>query len=164
MSEVPLYTLGHLHVVCAPSPPPPFLLSLSSPSVPRRACQSRRGPICPDASCHTDPLGPSGSSSSQHRRTPEIAPLSTFQTSRSHFSVQGYLLYKKTHPLGPYRRPMPRALGGSCGVVDLLWGRYPRTNIIAQTSDHYQNELPGFVTELTIGRCLSVNMFRVRRA
>ena len=27
--------------------------------------------------------------------------------------VQGYLTDKQTHPLGPYRRPMPRVLGGS---------------------------------------------------
>ena len=27
--------------------------------------------------------------------------------------VQGYLACKKTPPLGPYRRPMPRVLGGS---------------------------------------------------
>ena len=25
---------------------------------------------------------------------------------------QGYLTYKKTHPLGPYRKPMPRVTGG----------------------------------------------------
>ena len=28
-------------------------------------------------------------------------------------AVQGYLTYKKMHPLRPYRRPMPRVLGGS---------------------------------------------------
>ena len=27
--------------------------------------------------------------------------------------LQGYLTYKKTHPLGPHRRPTPRVLGGS---------------------------------------------------
>ena len=27
--------------------------------------------------------------------------------------VQGYLTYKKMHPLGHHRRPMPRVLGGS---------------------------------------------------
>ena len=33
--------------------------------------------------------------------------------------VQGYLTYKKT-PLGPYRRPIPRVLGGSWGGGSLL--------------------------------------------
>ena len=27
--------------------------------------------------------------------------------------LQGYLTCKKTHPVGPYRRPMPEVLGGS---------------------------------------------------
>ena len=27
--------------------------------------------------------------------------------------LQGYLAYKKMHPLGPYRRPRPRVIGGS---------------------------------------------------
>ena len=27
--------------------------------------------------------------------------------------LQGYLAHKKTHPLGPYRKPMPRGLEGS---------------------------------------------------
>ena len=30
--------------------------------------------------------------------------------------VEGYLAHKKTHPLGPYRRTMPRVIGGSYGV------------------------------------------------
>ena len=28
-------------------------------------------------------------------------------------------------PLGPYRRPVPRVLGGPRGVGVLLWARYP---------------------------------------
>ena len=28
-------------------------------------------------------------------------------------SLHGYVAYKKTHSLGPYRSPMPRILGGS---------------------------------------------------
>ena len=28
-------------------------------------------------------------------------------------------------PLGPYRRPKPRVLGGSQGVDVFLWARYP---------------------------------------
>ena len=28
-------------------------------------------------------------------------------------TLQGYLAHKKRTPLGPYRRPMPRVLGGS---------------------------------------------------
>ena len=36
--------------------------------------------------------------------------------------VQGYLA---PHPLGPYRRPMPRVLGGPRGVDVFLWARYP---------------------------------------
>jgi hypothetical protein len=41
--------------------------------------------------------------------------------------IQGYLTYKKTHPLGPYmhRRPMFRVLGGPRRVVVFLWARYP---------------------------------------
>ena len=51
-------------------------------------------------------------------------PDSASNTSSLHFSyaigaqstrnaLQGYLAYKKSHPLGPYRRPMPRVLGWS---------------------------------------------------
>ena len=40
--------------------------------------------------------------------------------------VQGYLTYKKKHPpLGPYRRPMPRVLGGSEGGGRFLMGEVP---------------------------------------
>ena len=31
---------------------------------------------------------------------------------RNALDIQGYLAHKKTHPLGPYRRPMPSVLGG----------------------------------------------------
>ena len=38
---------------------------------------------------------------------------------------RGTSLSRKLSPLGPYRRPMPRVLGGSWGVRVLLWARYP---------------------------------------
>ena len=37
----------------------------------------------------------------------------------------GTSLIRKRTPLGPYRRPMPRVLGGPRGVDAFLWGRYP---------------------------------------
>ena len=39
------------------------------------------------------------------------------------FLVQGYLAYKKTHPLGPYCRPMPRVLGKSWGSGHFVMGK-----------------------------------------
>jgi len=44
---------------------------------------------------------------------------------------RGTSLIRKRTPLGPYRRPMPRVLGGCQGGGDqvgvLLWARYPCT-------------------------------------
>jgi hypothetical protein len=34
-------------------------------------------------------------------------------------------LIRKRTPLGPYRRPMPRVIGGHRGVVIFSWARYP---------------------------------------
>ena len=45
-------------------------------------------------------------------------------------AVKGHLTCKKTHPLGPYRSPMYRDLGGSFGVGVFLWARYPCTSDI----------------------------------
>ena len=42
-------------------------------------------------------------------------------------AVQGYLFYKKKNPIGPYRRPMPRVLGGSWELGVSLWARCPCT-------------------------------------
>ena len=39
--------------------------------------------------------------------------------------VQGYLTHKKTNPIGPYRRPMRRVLGGSHGGWCFLMGEIP---------------------------------------
>jgi len=39
--------------------------------------------------------------------------------------VQGYLAHKTPPPLGPYRRPMPRVLGGSSGGVRFLMSEVP---------------------------------------
>jgi len=39
--------------------------------------------------------------------------------------VQGYLTYKNPPPLGPYRRLVPRVLGGPMGLGVFLWARYP---------------------------------------
>ena len=38
---------------------------------------------------------------------------------------RGTSLTRKRTPLGPYRRPMPRVLGGSQGVVRFLMGEVP---------------------------------------
>ena len=40
-------------------------------------------------------------------------------------SVEGYLTYKETHPLGPYRRPMPSVLGGPQWSGRFLMGEVP---------------------------------------
>ena len=40
----------------------------------------------------------------------------------AYFPFQGYLAYKKTHPLGPYRRPMSRVLEESKGGGRFLMG------------------------------------------
>ena len=39
------------------------------------------------------------------------------------FPVQGYLAYKKAHPLGPYRMPVPRALEWVLGESVFSYGR-----------------------------------------
>ena len=42
------------------------------------------------------------------------------------FSVYGGTSVTRKHPPpGPYRRPMPRVLGGSLGVGVSSWARYP---------------------------------------
>ena len=38
-------------------------------------------------------------------------------------------LTRKRTLLGPYRRPMPRVLGGSWGGRSFLWARYPCTAV-----------------------------------
>ena len=40
-------------------------------------------------------------------------------------SYRGTSLVRNRTPLGPYRRPMPRVLGGPGGVGAFLWARYP---------------------------------------
>jgi hypothetical protein len=44
---------------------------------------------------------------------------------RTLLSLQGYLTQKETPPLGPYRRPMPRVLGGSWEGGRFLMGEVP---------------------------------------
>ena len=38
---------------------------------------------------------------------------------------RGTSLIRKRNPLGPYRRPMPRVLGGSSGGGHFLMGKIP---------------------------------------
>ena len=40
-------------------------------------------------------------------------------------TYRGSSLKRKCTPIGPYRRPMPRVLGGPRGVGVFLWARYP---------------------------------------
>ena len=40
--------------------------------------------------------------------------------------IQGYLTYKNRLPLGPYRRPMSRVLGGSKGGGRFLMSEVPQ--------------------------------------
>jgi hypothetical protein len=40
-------------------------------------------------------------------------------------ALQGYLTYKNPPPLGPYRRPMPKVLGGSSEGGSFLMGKAP---------------------------------------
>ena len=42
-----------------------------------------------------------------------VSPCRHIPRGAPQFMVQGYLTYTKIHPLGPYRRPMSRVLGGS---------------------------------------------------
>jgi len=54
---------------------------------------------------------------------------------RTYIHLQGYLTYKKMHPLGPYRRPVPGVLGGSWGERFLmdevpLYGRQYRAGTV----------------------------------
>ena len=48
-----------------------------------------------------------------------------FATCMGMDEIQGYLTYEETHPLGLYRRPTPRVLGGSYGAGCFLVGEVP---------------------------------------
>ena len=50
---------------------------------------------------------------------------------------RGTSLTRKRTPLGPYRRPMPRILGGLGGVGVFLWARHPCTASISDHKKHY---------------------------
>ena len=56
---------------------------------------------------------------------------STRMPARVQFEVAGFEVYRgtmlkrKRTPLGPYRRPMPRVLGGSQGVVRFIMSKVP---------------------------------------
>ena len=58
------------------------------------------------------------------------------------WGLQGYLTYKKT-PLGPYRRPMPRVVGGSQGDVRFLMGEVPLHRLCRSSSR--KGEVPAYV-------------------
>jgi len=57
---------------------------------------------------------------------PDVESGSNVIPSRARPGLQGYLAYKKAPPpLGPYRRPMPRVLGGSQGGGRFLMSEVP---------------------------------------
>ena len=53
-----------------------------------------------------------------------ILPSGRSKTERRY---RGTSLTRKRSPLGPYRGPMPRVLGGPGGVGFFIWARYPCT-------------------------------------
>jgi hypothetical protein len=60
----------------------------------------------------------------------------------------GTSLIRKHHPIGPYSKPMPRALGWSWEGGGFLWARYPCTPASSPSQSQTLCEAPSHQTSL----------------